>query len=289
MKSVKAMKTNTRSAPKFRPPPGLEGKVACVAIIGAYRSGKSFLLNQLMRLLLPADAPPIQPFVVGHTVHPETEEVLAYLLPACLNPLPNSPGTSLLLLDSPGLFAPNRPQLFDAQLLAVFNLLSSVVLYNTVHVVDRNAIEQLSIALDAASLLSYQAAPAGAATSGTNPYAAIGDKQGQSQGQGQGPGSSQMVVRSAEGGGGGGGGGGGSQPGEEHGVVALDYKSEEPALMSRPHLMWVLQVRKKHNLFDRRRYVDVSKICATCLFRDASRYAALVAPRHVLRRIQRRV
>ena len=120
----------------------------------------------------------------------------------------------------------------------MFNLLSSVVLYNTVHVVDRNAIEQLSIALDAASLLSYQAAPAAAAaTSGANPYGAIGAKQG----QGQGPGSTEMVVRSAEGGGGGG--GGGSQPGEEHGVVALDYKSEEPALMSRPHLMWVLQVR----------------------------------------------
>ena len=42
--------------------------------------------------------------------------------------------------------------------------------------VDRNAIEQLSIALDAASLLSYQAAPSGT-NSGTNPYATIDGKR----------------------------------------------------------------------------------------------------------------
>ena len=47
--------------------------------------------------------------------------------------------------------------------------------------VDRNAIEQLSIALDAASLLSYQAAPSGT-NSGTNPYATIDGKPGQGQG-----------------------------------------------------------------------------------------------------------
>lgn len=63
--------------------------------------------------------------------HTSTAQVLAYMIPGCLNPIAKAPGTNLLVLDSPGLFAPNRHPLFDAQLLAVFNMLSSVVVYNT--------------------------------------------------------------------------------------------------------------------------------------------------------------
>ena len=36
-----------------------------------------------------------------------------------------------------GLFAPNRAAIFDAQLLAVLNLLSSVVVYNNRGISDR--------------------------------------------------------------------------------------------------------------------------------------------------------
>jgi hypothetical protein len=51
-------------------------------------------------------------------------------------------------LDSPGLFAPNRSAIFDAQLLAVLNLLSSVVLYNSLNIMDCSAVEKLSHAVE---------------------------------------------------------------------------------------------------------------------------------------------
>ena len=51
-------------------------------------------------------------------------------------------------MDSPGLFAPNRASIFDSQLLAVLNLLSSVVIYNSMNIIDRSAIEKLSYAVD---------------------------------------------------------------------------------------------------------------------------------------------
>ena len=51
-------------------------------------------------------------------------------------------------MDSPGLFAPNRAAIFDSQLLAILNLLSSVVIYNCINIIDRSAIEKLSYAVD---------------------------------------------------------------------------------------------------------------------------------------------
>ena len=64
-------------------------------------------------------------------------------------------GRSLVLLDSPGLFAPNRAAVFDAQLLAVLNLVSSVVVYNSRGMIDRAAMEKLSFAIDTAGAMAY--------------------------------------------------------------------------------------------------------------------------------------
>ena len=109
-------------------------KLAVVSIIGPYRTGKSTLLNRLLPSNIPSAV-----FSVGHTVQPHTEEVSVYVIPPCALPgagiigLP--PDTSLVFVDTPGLFAPNRVALFDAQLLAVLNLISSVVVYNNVGVI----------------------------------------------------------------------------------------------------------------------------------------------------------
>ena len=59
---------------------------------------------------------------------------------------------TLIFMDSPGLFAPNRAAIFDAQVLAVLNLLSSVVMYNSMNIIDRSAIEKLSHAVDTGAL-----------------------------------------------------------------------------------------------------------------------------------------
>jgi hypothetical protein len=79
---------------------------------------------------------PLPEFAVGDTIMPETEEVSMVVVPSCaLSGGTGGTGASaqsrnVVLLDSPGLFAPNRAAIFDAQLLAILNLLSSVVVYN---------------------------------------------------------------------------------------------------------------------------------------------------------------
>ena len=109
-------------------------KLAVISIIGPYRTGKSTLLNRLLPPNIPSYV-----FSVGHTVQPHTEEVSVYVIPPCAVQAAGITGlsadTSLVFVDTPGLFAPNRVALFDAQLLAVLNLISSVVVYNNVGVI----------------------------------------------------------------------------------------------------------------------------------------------------------
>ena len=132
----------------------LSTRLAVVSIIGPYRTGKSTLLNRL----LPARVAP-SVFSVGHTVVPHTEDVSLYVVPPCALTAEEAatvPGnTSLVFVDTPGLFAPDRNALFDAQLLAVLNLVSSLTVYNGVGVIKRGEVEQLSDAVDAAFALSY--------------------------------------------------------------------------------------------------------------------------------------
>ena len=129
----------------------LTSKLALISIIGPYRTGKSTLLNRLM-----PDNVPSRVFSVGHTVQPHTEEVSLYVLPACaVSQLGLPADTALVFVDTPGLFAPNRVGLFDAQLLAILNLISSVVIYHNMGVIKRVEVEQLSDAVEAAFALSY--------------------------------------------------------------------------------------------------------------------------------------
>jgi len=125
----------------------LEGEVVVVSIVGPYRTGKSFLLNQLV-----PHEPGNLTFKVGDTIKPETEEVTLVIIPPCAS---QGRYRHHVFLDTPGLFAPNRASIFDAQLLAVLNLVSNVVLYNSVGVIDRAAVEKLSFAVETAFAMSY--------------------------------------------------------------------------------------------------------------------------------------
>ena len=129
--------------------------VAVVAIAGGYRTGKSWFLNQL---LPPA---PHGGFTVGHTTEAQTQDVQLHIVPGCALRSQGIADESLtvLYLDTPGLFSADRYRVFDAQLLALLNLVSSVVLWNSQSVVDRPAIEQLSSAMETAFLLSFFSSP----------------------------------------------------------------------------------------------------------------------------------
>lgn len=47
------------------------------------------------------------PFSVSPSVMGDEGGVTVYVIPACVHPLPESPNTALLLLDTPGLLTPN--------------------------------------------------------------------------------------------------------------------------------------------------------------------------------------
>ena len=137
---------------------GIKGRVAVISIAGGYRTGKSFFLNQLL--------PPMSKgtgsitagrFAVGDTTEAQTQEVQVHVIPACaLQSFGlQDPELTVLFMDTPGLFSPDRWKLYDSQLLALLNMLSSVILYNTKGLVERNDIEHLSVAMETAFLLSF--------------------------------------------------------------------------------------------------------------------------------------
>ena len=74
----------------------LEGPVAFVAVIGAYRTGKSFLLNQL--LSLPCD----DGLVVGHRRETQTKGVWLWSSPQSLSVPGHDRNVSVVYMDTEG-------------------------------------------------------------------------------------------------------------------------------------------------------------------------------------------
>ena len=132
--------------------------VAVVAIAGPSRTGKSFFLNQMLPpQMATAGIHPGGGFTVGHNSEAQTQEVQLHILPACALQSSGMQDATLtvLYLDTPGLFSADRPNVFDSQLLALLNVLSSVLLYNTRGTVHRGDIDQLAVAMETAFLLSF--------------------------------------------------------------------------------------------------------------------------------------
>lgn len=104
-------------------PEGLEllrsfdGPVSVVTFIGRARSGKSFGLNNLLRV--PHDAG----FRVGHTFEPETSGALMWS-----EPFPGSTAAAVLAIDTEGLGT--GPQTYDKAMLAVTSAISSRMVYH---------------------------------------------------------------------------------------------------------------------------------------------------------------
>jgi len=98
-------------------------EISVIGVVGPYRSGKSYLLNQLVD---PSGQKNI--FSVGNTVNPHTIGCRAYGH--------RSDGNQLLLfVDSAGLFAPSSTEQYDARVVAVLSLISGLLVYNQIGVV----------------------------------------------------------------------------------------------------------------------------------------------------------
>ena len=103
-----------------------------VAVVGAYRTGKSFLLNRLMGRQ--------DGFPLGSTVQSKTKGIWGWI-----SRHPRFPDRLLLLLDTEGLSGPEKANAdHDIWIFSPALLLSNVFVYNSKGVIDSNdALEKL--------------------------------------------------------------------------------------------------------------------------------------------------
>ncbi|XP_066561993.1 guanylate-binding protein 1 [Amia ocellicauda] len=105
--------------------------VVVVAVVGLYRTGKSFLMNQL--------AGKKSGFSLGSTIQSETKGIWMWCIPH-----PNKYNETLVLLDTEGLGDVEKgDQTNDNWIFALSVLLASTLVYNSMSTISNDAVEQL--------------------------------------------------------------------------------------------------------------------------------------------------
>ncbi|XP_066561876.1 guanylate-binding protein 1 [Amia ocellicauda] len=105
--------------------------VVVVAVVGRYRTGKSFLMNQL--------AGHKSGFSLGSTIQSETKGIWMWCVPH-----PIKPNETLVLLDTEGLGDVEKgDQTNDNWIFALSVLLASTLVYNSMSTISNDAVEQL--------------------------------------------------------------------------------------------------------------------------------------------------
>lgn len=125
----------------------IAGPVSLVSVIGPYRSGKSFLLNQLTRT---SEISTVV-FDVDQTTQPCTLGVFLYYSPD----MNVDAKYATIYVDTFGLFAPGSPEELDARLMSIMTLMSSVLIYNHFGVLDSNEVAKFSYAFVCRALYCY--------------------------------------------------------------------------------------------------------------------------------------
>ncbi|MEW5300408.1 MAG: hypothetical protein WDW36_003340 [Sanguina aurantia] len=121
----------------------ITGPVAPLVVIGPYRSGKSFLLNQLLGV--PCDVG----FGVGHTRDTQTKGIWIWSQPR-MKQMPGGGSVAVLFIDTEGFESTARANSYDDRIFAASTLLSSLLLYNLPEAVRQSDISKLSFAVDLA-------------------------------------------------------------------------------------------------------------------------------------------
>ncbi|XP_053511608.1 guanylate-binding protein 6-like isoform X2 [Artibeus jamaicensis] len=121
--------------------------VVVVAIVGLYRTGKSYLMNCL--------AGQNHGFPLGSTVQSETKGIWMWCVPH-----PSKPNHTLVLLDTEGLGDVEKgdPK-NDSWIFALAVLLSSVFVYNSMGTINHQALEQLHYVTELTELIRAKSSP----------------------------------------------------------------------------------------------------------------------------------
>ncbi|XP_078507511.1 guanylate-binding protein 2-like [Lissotriton helveticus] len=123
----------------------IDQPVVVVAIVGFYRTGKSYLMNQL--------AGKKKGFSLGATIQSHTKGIWMWCLPH-----PTKPGHTLVLLDTEGLGdAEKGDSNNDSSLFTLAVLLSSVMVYNSMGTINQQALEQLHFVTELSERIKVKA------------------------------------------------------------------------------------------------------------------------------------
>ncbi|RHY20056.1 hypothetical protein DYB25_003776 [Aphanomyces astaci] len=134
----------------------LEGEVSIVAIAGLYRTGKSYLLNQLLGRTTEHTM-----FGVGGTVNAMTKGIWIWG-----QPVGDAHGKkTIVFMDTEGLGSAQRSQTQDTRIFALALLLSSFFIYNSRGVIDANAIDDLSLVVNLTKYIQVSANPSSSSSS----------------------------------------------------------------------------------------------------------------------------
>ncbi|XP_012998587.1 guanylate-binding protein 3-like isoform X1 [Cavia porcellus] len=115
--------------------------VVVVAIVGLYRTGKSYLMNRL--------AGQNHGFALGSTVQSKTKGIWMWCVPH-----PTKPNHTLILLDTEGLGDVEKgDSKNDSWIFALAVLLSSIFVYNSMGTINHQALEQLHYVTELTQLI----------------------------------------------------------------------------------------------------------------------------------------
>ncbi|XP_047018496.1 guanylate-binding protein 1 isoform X2 [Ictalurus punctatus] len=110
---------------------GITQPVIVVSVVGLYRTGKSYLMNRL--------AGKQTGFALGSTIESKTKGIWMWCVPH-----PIKTGHTLVLLDTEGLGDVHKgDEKHDTWIFCLAVLLSSTLVYNSLGVIDNNALEKL--------------------------------------------------------------------------------------------------------------------------------------------------
>lgn len=116
--------------------------IAAVAVIGPYRSGKSFLLNQLLSLSC------YEGFGVGHMRDTKTKGIWVWGTSVEMDI--DGVKTSVFYLDTEGFESIGKSNVYDDRIFALATVLSSVLIYNLPETIREADISRLSFAVELA-------------------------------------------------------------------------------------------------------------------------------------------